>query len=222
MGLKMVDCRLKMGGPCGALLAVTLCVGVPAAFSGEVIDRVLAIAAGNIITLTDVNAARAFRLVPVDAAGDGSREILSRLIERSLILAEVERYAPPEPDGRAVAMELQAIRARFPTQEAFEKALAGVGFDESHLADYVRENLRIRAYLEQRFTVAPLSEDEIARYYREHMERWTRDGQVLPLADVRDDVVAAATATRRQRSIDQWASGLRRRAEVVDLSLSAR
>jgi hypothetical protein len=97
-----------------------------------------------------------------------------------------------------------------------------VGFDESHLADYVREDMRIRAYLDQRFAVAPLSEDEIERYYREHPDVWTRDGRVSPLADVRDDVIAAATATRRQRSIDQWVSGLRRRAEVVDLSLSAR
>jgi hypothetical protein len=66
---------------------MTLCVGVPAALGGEVIERVLAIAAGNVITLTDVNAARVFHLVPVDGADDGSREILSRLIERSLILA---------------------------------------------------------------------------------------------------------------------------------------
>jgi hypothetical protein len=214
---------VKIGGPVvAAVLAVTLTVAVPAPMNGEVIDRVLAIAAGNVITLSDVNAARAFRLVPMDGGGDGVREILSRLIERSLILTEVERYAPPEPDERAVELELQAIRARFPTRAAFETALAHVGFDESHLGDCVREDMRIRAYLDQRFTVAPLSEDEIERFHREHPEMWTRDGRLLPLADVRDDVAAAATATRRQRSIDQWVSGLRRRAEVVDLSLSVR
>jgi hypothetical protein len=222
MGFKIEDWRCGIGGPCAALLSLILGMSAAVAVSGEVIDRVLAIAAGDIITLTDVNAARTFRLVPVDGGADGMREILSRLIERSLILAEVERYAPPEPDARAVATELQAVRERFSTQEAFVTALARVGFDESHLGDYVRDDMRIRAYLDQRFTVAPFSEDEIERFYREHPERWARDGRVLPLADVRDGVLAAATATRRQRSIDQWVSGLRRRAEVVDLSLSAR
>ena len=72
--------------------------------AGETIDRVLALVAGQLITLTDVTAARDLGLVSVDAAADPVRAVLSKLIDRELILAEADRYAPPEPDAEAVQM----------------------------------------------------------------------------------------------------------------------
>ena len=201
---------------------LTLVVPARAAYGAEIIDRVLAIAAGDVITLTDVNAAKEFGLVEETEGRDPTAEVLSLLIDRSLILAEVDRYLPPEPDDSAVAATLAKIRARFPTTEAFELALARVGFDEPHLRGLVREDLRIRAYLEQRFTGASLRESEIERFYREHPDISMRDGRLAPLDEVRADVVAAATALRRQNSIDEWVRGLRRRAEVVDLYVTGR
>ena len=206
-----------------AAVCLTLVIGPARAGHGaEIIDRVLAIAAGDVITLTDVHAAREFGLVEHIEGGDPTGEILSRLIDRSLILAEVDRYLPPEPDESAVAATLSRIRARFQTSEAFGLALARVGFDEPNLRGLVREDLRIRAYLDQRFTGASLRETEIERFYRDHPEIATRDGRLVPLDEVRADVVAAATALRRQNSIDEWVRGLRRRAEVVDLYVTGR
>ncbi|PYR29133.1 MAG: hypothetical protein DMF92_12560, partial [Acidobacteria bacterium] len=56
--------------------------------AGETIDRVLALVAGQLITLTDVTAARDLGLVSADAAADPVRAVLSKLIDRELILAE--------------------------------------------------------------------------------------------------------------------------------------
>ena len=118
--------------------------------AAETIDRVLAVVAGQVITLTDVTAARELGLQSASSA-DPVREILSKLIDRELMLAEVDRYGPPEPARDAVDRELAGVRARFANASAFEGALARSGIDEQHLRETIRQDLRIRAYLEQRF-----------------------------------------------------------------------
>jgi hypothetical protein len=183
----------------------------------EVIDRVLAVAAGNLIMLSDVAAARDLGLVAAGAAADPIREILTRLIERALVLAEVDRYAPPEPDAAAVEREAAIVRARFPTAEGFKQALARVGMNEAHLRETLRGDLRIRAYLEQRFAVAMPEDDDLERFYRDHSDRFTKGGQLMPFADVRQEVAQAAIADRRRVLVADWVADLRRRAEVVDL-----
>jgi hypothetical protein len=89
----------------------------------ETIDRVLAVVAGQLITLTDVTAARDLGLRSDEGVSDPVRAVLDTLIDRELVLAEVERYAPPEPTAAAVDREVQRVREGFPSQAAFEAAL---------------------------------------------------------------------------------------------------
>lgn len=121
--------------------------------AAETLDRVLAVVAGQLIMLSDVTAARELRLVSIETTGDPIGAVLAKLIDRELVLAEVERYAPPEPTAGAIEGAVAAVRARFPSQQAFEATLARSGVDEAHLRQTLREDLRIRAYLDQRFTV---------------------------------------------------------------------
>ena len=117
----------------------------------EVIDRVLAVVAGDLIMQSDVRAARQLGLVSAGTAADVDRAVLSQLIDRALILDEVERYAPPEPSAEAIDQALNTIRGRFASTENFAAALARVGFDEKQVRTLLRQNLRIRAYLDARF-----------------------------------------------------------------------
>jgi hypothetical protein len=134
-----------------AIVGLTM-VAAPA--RAETIDRVLAVVAGQLITLTDVTAARDLGLQPSDNATDPVRAVLSRLIDRELILAEVDRYAPPEPTAEAVDREVERIRARFSSADGLASALARSGIDDKHLRETLRQDLRIRAYLDQRFASA--------------------------------------------------------------------
>ena len=106
------------------------------------------------IMLSDVTAARDLGLVPDDRAADPIGDVLAKLINRELVLIEVNRYVPPEPADDAIDREVASVRARFPSREAFEAALAQSGIAESHVRAIVRENLRIRSYIDQRFTGA--------------------------------------------------------------------
>jgi hypothetical protein len=120
--------------------------------SAEVIDRVLAVVSGSLITLSDVNASLELGLVPPPEGDDPIRGVLSRLIDRELQLAEVDRYAPPEPSSADVDRELQIVQSRFPSRETLDAILARSGIDQAHLRETLRENLRIRAYIDQRFS----------------------------------------------------------------------
>jgi hypothetical protein len=135
-------------------IAAVIVAASSAAVRAELIDRVLAVVGGQLITLTDVTAARDLRLVDVAGGGDAVRAVLSRLIDRELVLAEVERYAPPEPSTEAVDAEIRRVRSRFDSDAAFDAALARSGIDEKHLRETLRQDLRIRAYLDQRFSAA--------------------------------------------------------------------
>ncbi len=118
----------------GALLAAALLVATARVVRAEVIDRVLAVVAGQPITLSDVVGARDLGFQSADEAADPLRAILSKLIDRELMLAETDRYGPPEAE--------------------FDASVARSGIDAQHLRETVRQNLRIAAYLDQRFTAA--------------------------------------------------------------------
>jgi len=133
----------------GVRLACVLLLAAPA--STETIDRVLAVVAGQLITLSDVTAARDLGLEDARGAADPIRVVLTRLVDRQLMLAEVDRYAPPEPSTDSVDRELASVRARFPDEQGLNDVLVRSGLDVTHLRERLREDLRIRAYLDQRF-----------------------------------------------------------------------
>lgn len=217
MPLRVAECGLRTGLR-AAFLALLLSVAVPAAVvrGDEVIDRILAVVGGEMITLTDVTAARDLGLIAPSTALDPIRAVLSRLIDRELILAEVDRYAPPEPNADAVDREVTTVRGRFATDRVFRDALRRSGIDEKHLRETVRRDLRIQAYLDQRFVVPPWSDEELGKYYREHLQAFTSAGDV-PFEAVRAQIVQAATSARRRQLVDEWVAGLRLRGDVMDL-----
>jgi hypothetical protein len=188
----------------------------------EVIDRVLAVVAGDLITLSDVTAARDLGFVRPPDTGDPVRAVLSSLIDRALVLAEVDRYAPPEPSAEAVDRGVAEVRARFASDQTLDAALARSGLDASKLRGIVRQNLRIQAYEEQRFTAAAPTEAELGRYYREHADQFTRGEALAPYNEVKDQIAATMAVERRQALVDDWIAGLRRRADILDVYLTGK
>lgn len=147
-------------------------LGVLIVFSGgaraEIIDRILATVDGRLITLSDVTAALRFGFVEPPPGSDPVRFALDRLVERELMLTEVDRYGPPEPSAAAIDAAAAAVRARFGSPSQLAAALAQAGLAEDHLRRRLRDDLRIRAYLDQRFAALGQPSD---RERREVLER---------------------------------------------------
>jgi hypothetical protein len=152
----VIRCRARWGVPVVAVLWLSA-----SSLSAETIDRVLAVVAGQIITLTDVNVARDLGVATPAGAADPVRAVLSQLIDRQLMLNEVDRYAPPEPATDAIEQGVAAIRSRFPTAAEYADALARSGVDDRYVRELVRQSLRIREYQDQRFSPADPRRDSL-------------------------------------------------------------
>lgn len=194
-----------------AILAVCL-AGVA---SGEIIDRVMAIVDSHLITLSDVRRAMALHLVDRDGTMASEDAALERLVDRVLVLEEVDRYAPPEPERAQIDTDVRDVERRLGSGN-LTSTLSDVGASEEWLRQWVRDDLRIRAYIDQRFAgAAEPSDEELENYFRQHPNEFTRNGQDMTEASARQLARTRVMATRRQVLVNDWLTGLRRRADIV-------
>lgn len=194
-------------------------LGDSGASGAQIIDRVLAVAAGAPITLSDVTAAIRFGFVPDAAPGEARvNAALDALIEQQLQLVEVNRYAPPEPSEAEIEARLAEVRARFASQAAMDDAMKETGVTTVQLRARVRDNVRLETYLQQRFggSYQP-GDEEVARYYRSHESEFERDGVLRPYEEMRDEARKRLIEARSATLVREWTAGLRRRADVTIL-----
>jgi hypothetical protein len=213
MGYQRRVCAVALGS-----MLVALCVAgsAPVVAQGVVIDRTLALVAGRAITLSDVRTAAALGLIDLPVGGNTTEAGAERLIERALILREVERYLPSEPGDDDVDAAVAEIRRRFATTFDFARVLEAGGFTTARLRAWVRDDLRITVYLAQRFAVGGLPTDqEVGAYYAMHREEFERSG--VPFDEIVPLVRSRLADERRRELIADWVEGLRRRTEVVEL-----
>ena len=130
--------------------------------AADIVDRVLAVVNGNIVTQSDVYGALAFGLVTPADAQDRLGSGLEELIERELVLAEVNRYSPPEPSEQQVDAAAAQMRARFPSPDAYGRALEANGYTDDRLRAAARDTIRIQAYVDQRFGASLRPEERAA------------------------------------------------------------
>ena len=194
---------------CVAVASWLMTVYLSHASAQVLIDRVLARIDGAPLTLTDVQAAIGFGVVqgPIDAG-------MQQMINRYLELGEVQRFPPPEPSPAAVAAE--AARLKMNAGSRLQTLMQSTGVTDQRIADMARDNMRIAAYLEQRFgTSVQVSDEEVATYSRAHDAEFTRGGEALPFEESEAIARQRASDERRRAIIDQWLADLRNRADVT-------
>lgn len=200
------------------LLLALIAAGSPApgAAGQELIERTLALVGGQPITLSDVRAATAFGLVAADRATPDVPLVTAVLVDRELMLREVQRYAPPPPSEAAVDARLDEVRQRYSDPAAFDRALELHGLTEVRLRAWLRDDLRTVAYLAQRFASAstPTDADIAAAYAR---SRAAFDTAGLSLEQATPQLRERLVVARRAELISDWLSDLRRRTDVVIL-----
>ena len=194
------------------------CAALGTATAQGVLDRVLARVDGNPITLTDVHAAIRLGLGERAEGVDPILFGLRQLVERRLVLAEVARFAPPEPDPATLNGEVRALKARVGSAADLATLETSTGYGEEQIRDVARDNLRIQGYLNQRFgaSVQP-SDEEVGQYYRTHLDEFTKEGRVIPFLEAEPEARQKAAAERRRAVIFQWMRELHQRADVVEL-----
>jgi hypothetical protein len=194
---------------------VVLATAGVAARQETLVERTVDVVGGTAITLSDVQTALALGLVE-GAGPEAEAEGVARLIERWLILHEVARFAPPEPAEADVAARLAAVAARAGSPEALAARLARGGFTAGRLAAWMRDDLRIAAYLDQRFATAGVaSEADVAEYAAAHAADLEAAG--VTVAERPRVARERLQMERRRELITDWLAELRRRTVVVEI-----
>ncbi|MDP3719138.1 MAG: hypothetical protein Q8T13_15350 [Acidobacteriota bacterium] len=196
---------------CGVLVAWL--APAAAAQPAELLDRTLAIVGTQVITLGDAQAAVRLGLVAA-APGADPASITQVLVDRELVLREVQRYAPPAPSDGTVEARIDELRKQLPAPGEWARILAATGFTEARLRAWVRDDLRTVAYLAQRFASASTPTDaEVAVLFTQERVAFERAGITFEQAApaLRERLVEA----RRRELITDWVSDLRRRTTVV-------
>lgn len=131
------------------LLALLLAAAVAPLASQVELDRIVSRVGNRIITTSDIRQARTLRLVD-DTSSDLA--VQRALEQRLLILHELERAAPLPP------VEPDAIRARHSEwstavggEAQVPDLLQAGGMSSADMEGWVRDDLRINAYLRRQF-----------------------------------------------------------------------
>jgi hypothetical protein len=138
------------------VLATSIGVSPTVGSAQQLLDRVVARVGPAAITQTDIDAAVAFGIV--DPQGDP----LKQMIDRRLMLAEVNRFPPPEPDMRAIQDLMARMKGNAGPQ--VNAVMKQTGVDDKRLSELARETLRIQSYVQQRFGTTGRAAEQMARW----------------------------------------------------------
>jgi len=215
-----------MNGNCRArvfAVVLVLAAGVAGIRASELLDRVIAVVSGTVITLSDARTAIMFGLVETRDASDPIAVAMQWLVDRQLVLDEVNRYDTPDSDLTTVDPVFSEIRKKLEGGKGTAAVLASLGLDEAGARRFVRDTVRVQQYLRKRFeSILPGTDEELRQHYSANRSQFVRAGRQLTLEEARDLVQESLQESRRIQAIDAWLARLRRRADVNELYRPAR
>ena len=171
----------------------------------EIIDRILAVAGGHIITLSDLLQERKVQSILGDEQIEDDGVLLKQIIEQHLIENQIAEYPGTEATDAEVDVEL----AKTPDR-------GGVSRDA--LREAVRRRIRISKYFQLRFRqfIRP-TDDDVQKYYENVFVPEARDRGMNPvpaLEQVVDAVRSNITEEQLNREMNVWLETIRRRTDI--------
>jgi hypothetical protein len=182
----------------------------------DIIDKVIATVDRQLIMLSDVRAVTELGVLAMGSNEGSETQVTSRLINRILILVEVDRFLVSEPRQTSIQRRVDELKEHHSTVKSFETAWKSVGMTEERLYRLIRNDLRIEGYLRQRFTsTAEPTNAELVQYHKENEDLYIHYGSRLPFNDARELVRNDLLEERRQVIIENWIARLRESVEIV-------
>jgi len=201
---------------------------------GQVIDRIVSVVNGEVVTLGQLQRALSVyesnRLAGLaggcdltsasDAIGSERREMetLDCLIDGLLVFQYVRRFPQVDVTSSAISAEFQELAATFSSRQEFEAEMQRWGFSNATLRRALERQLIVEGYVETRFReFVDIPQQRITEYYEETLaEEMRRLGEPLPaLESVSDLITAILREEEVNRRVDEWIVELRDRAEIL-------
>jgi peptidyl-prolyl cis-trans isomerase SurA len=200
-----------------AFLLFLLWMFNPCYGQGEVVDRIVAVVNGEVITLTDFQIVQEFGLfedLEEPQETDRQDKILQRLIDQKLVIQLAsERISVDEEELEAYLSEIvqrtdPGLAGRF---------LLQFGLDWDDLKSYIREKLLFEKIISQRFTRGVIvSIEEIEEYYEQVYVPKQRDENLSPqpMIEVLSKIEGELKRAKIEDQVQEWIANLRREADI--------
>jgi len=147
---------MSMSWRCGVIVAWIAGVGVVPSQAQVELDRIVVRVGSRVITHSDVRQATALKLVD-DVSSEAA--VQRGLEDRCLILEEISRGTPLPPSSESdLATRRAAWERTVGGPAAVASLLAKAGMSEASLQTWLRDDLRIQAYLNRQFSTFPAAE----------------------------------------------------------------
>ena len=186
----------------------------------ELQDRVMAVVDEDPILASEIERAIVLGLMqPRDGESDTAfrRRILNDLIEQRLRFHEIDRFGFEQVAVDQIEKHVSQVRARFPNDEAYRKALRDLGISHQALRQLVARQLMVLTHVDEQLGPRVfVSLDDITRYYQNVLTpEMQKTGQpVPPLEDVREQIRTVLKEQRLNQELDKWTDELRRKADI--------
>jgi hypothetical protein len=183
-----------------------VCCGLVGGGRSEVIDRIIAVIDGHIITASDLRQERQIRgLLAEKAAGDAA--LVKEMIDSYLINQEMVDYPNIDVSTAEIDEEIEKLKIR-------------PSGDMTNLRSALQRRVRVQKFFDLKFrqSIRP-SDDEIRKYYDDVFvpEARKRGMNTIPAltdpamnAAIRDNVIQE----NLDREVEVWLEALRRRSNV--------
>ncbi len=187
------------------LLAAALLCMLPLWVHSEVVDKIVAVVDGKIITQSDLKQERAARAVLEEDAPTSDKELLAELVERKIIISQLSEFRGVEASSVEIERRVEEIKDR-------------QGLPRDALVEAIHTRMQIAAYLDVRFRqFVQVSDEDVRRYYRDVFapEAAARGMNPIPsIEDVTEGIRKNVIEEKVDRDLSVWLETVRRRSEV--------
>jgi peptidyl-prolyl cis-trans isomerase SurA len=150
---------------CGMLLS-----GAPA--EAVLLDKILAVANGEVLTLQDFEDHLALRRIFQPGAVEGDRGgAFQRFVDQTLIRQEALRTRIVEVDDAEVTQQLHALEQQPARREELAKLIQERGLSLNQVRTWLRQQLMVQAFIDRRIRLfVHVSDGQINQYYQQHQQ----------------------------------------------------
>ena len=187
------------------LIAILCLYWVTAGARAEVIDKVVAVVDGHIITASDMRQERDILVRLSENPVDDDKALVHQLIDNYLIETQITDFPGIDVTDIDVDQELQ-------------KSVTREGAPSPALREAVRLRVRMRKYFEMRFVqFIQASDEDVSKYYKDVFvpEAEKRElNPIPPLAQVTELIRNNVIQERLSHEINIWLEAIRRRSNI--------
>ena len=183
----------------------------------ETIDRIVAVINDQVITLTDIRAARAFGLYDEEIKGKQARApsfILEQLIDQKLVIQLSSKEI--RIDKQEVEADLKKIRELM-GDKRIQKTLTEFGFSLNDLKKYIHQKILFQELIGRKFGQSVVVRlDEIENYYqRTYLPSQRAKGlEPQPMIEILQEIESRIRENKIKKQVKQWLKNLRNQADI--------